>query len=274
MSSALDATMRRHFATVASRYRELRTTDPQPVQIIVGLLRLLPHVVATDVGCGAGRYDALLLRGMGDRTFLHCIDSNEHMLGELKRHLNPQHSGCFETVLGQAGALPLKSETQDAVLTFNAVHHFPLKAFLEESLRVMKPGGYLLVYTRFRGQNERNVWGRYFPQFTDKEARLFEGDELSEAIVGVEGLTLESVIPFHYRRESRLERLVEQAVSHHYSTFSLYSEGEFQEALVQFENNVRRRFGSGPVSYYDENSLVIARKERRSKGGWRAPRVV
>lgn len=168
MSGAMDATMRRHFASVASKYRELRTTDPQPVQLILGLLRLLPYVVAADVGCGARRYDALLLRYMGDRMFLHCTDSSEHMLGELKRHLGNQHSLRFEAMLGQAGSLPLASETQDAVFTFNAVHHFPVKGFLEESRRVMKSGAYLLIYTRFRGQNERNVWVRYFPQFADQ----------------------------------------------------------------------------------------------------------
>lgn len=98
------------------------------------------------------------------------------------------------------------------------------------------------------------------PSLRTKEARLFEEDELSEAIGRVEGLTLESVVPFHYRQESSLERLLEQAMNRHYSTFSLYSDQEFQEALAQFENNVRRRFGGGPIRYYDENSLVISRK--------------
>lgn len=261
MPSAMHATMRRHFASVAPKYSDLRTTDPQPARLISELLRPLPSIVAADVGCGTGSYDALLLNHAGDRILLHCIDSSEHMLGELKLNLGDRYAHHFEAILGQADCLPLASESQDAVVTFNAIHHFPLKEFLEEAHRVMKPGAYLLIYTRFRSQNERTVWGRYFPGFADKERRLLESEDLSETIGGIRGLTIERVVSFSYRRESSLGHLLWQSKNHHYSTFRLYSAGDFQSALAQFESNLRRRFGEGRlIRWLAENSLVIAHK--------------
>ena len=91
----------------------------------------------------------------------------------LKSHLGEQYDGRYDLAVRQADGLPLEDESLDALLTFNAVHHLPLQAFLKEACRVMRPGSHLLIYTRFRSQNARNIWGQYFPQFVDKEDRLY-----------------------------------------------------------------------------------------------------
>ena len=49
--------MSQHFSNVAKKYRNLRTTDSEPISLIVDKLKNLDHVEAVDVGCGAGRYD-------------------------------------------------------------------------------------------------------------------------------------------------------------------------------------------------------------------------
>ncbi|MCH8191935.1 MAG: methyltransferase domain-containing protein, partial [Chloroflexi bacterium] len=66
--------------------------------------------------------------------------------------------------------LPIRAETLDCVLTFNAIHDFPLPGFLQESHRVLKDGGYLFIYTRSRSQNQRTVWGRHFPRSRRRRA--------------------------------------------------------------------------------------------------------
>ncbi len=53
--------MQGHFATVAGVYREMRTTDEEPILHIRDQLSGRPAVTAADIGCGAGRYDHLLL---------------------------------------------------------------------------------------------------------------------------------------------------------------------------------------------------------------------
>ncbi len=47
---------------------------------------------------------------------------------------------------------------------------------------------------------------------------------------------------FRYARTASLGRLLTQARCRHYSTFSLYTEEEFEEACNAFENTIRRRF--------------------------------
>ena len=258
----------RHFSKVAPNYRGLRTTDLEPVRYIANLLKSYQEVVVADVGCGAGRYDRLLFDHMGEGLFLHCVDANEYMLEELESHLGEQYDGRYDLVVAQADDLPLEDESLDAVLTFNAVHHFPLQAFLKEACRVMRPGGHLLIYTRFRSQNARSIWGQYFPRFAEKEDRLYESDPMREAVAVVAGVTLERIEPFRYPRRSSLDRLIEQARGGHYSTFGLYGAEEFEEALEEFKEDVRGRcVNLEAVEWYDENSLVVVRKRRSDQEG-------
>ena len=46
-----------HFSRIAYKYRNLRTTDLEPVLFIKKELQNLTKIVAVDVGCGGGRYD-------------------------------------------------------------------------------------------------------------------------------------------------------------------------------------------------------------------------
>ena len=261
-AAAVKHDLMRHFSYVAASYRGVRTTDVEPVRYIADLLKPCRQVVAADIGCGTGRYDRLLFDHVGEGLFLHCVDANEHMLEELESYLGEQSEGRYDFTVGQADDLPLADESMDVVLTFNAVHHFPLQLFLKEILRVMRSGSRLFIYTRFRSQNARSIWGRYFPRFTEKEDRLYEAGVMREAVASVPGLTLERIVPFRYARQSSLNRLVEKARGRHYSTFSLYGAEEFEEALEGFKEDVRRRsVNQEAIDWYDENSLVVVRKE-------------
>jgi hypothetical protein len=56
----------------------------------------------------------------------------------------------------------------DAMVTFNAIHHFILSDFLGETSRVLQDNGHLFICTRLRSQNERDIWGRFFPNSVKK----------------------------------------------------------------------------------------------------------
>ena len=266
-ATAVTLDLMRHFSDVAPSYRGVRTTDVEPVRYIADLLKPYQQIVAADIGCGAGRYEKLLFDHLGEGLFLRCVDASEHMLAELKSYLGERYDEQYDFAVGQADDLPLTDESVDVVLTFNAVHHFPLELFLKETLRVMRPSSHLFIYTRFSSQNARSIWGRYFPQFPEKENRLYELDIMREAVGSVPGLTLERIEPFRYARQSSLNRLVEQARSRHYSTFSLYGAEEFEEALEGFKGDVRGRFENlEAIDWYDENALVVVRKECELRG--------
>jgi hypothetical protein len=66
----------------------------------------------------------------------------------------------------------------------------------------------------------------HFPNFTDKETRLYELDELEHMIENTPNMNLKSIQFFEYKRSSTLARLEEQAKGYHYSTFRLFSKKE------------------------------------------------
>ena len=248
-------TMDDHFSHVASSYRQIRQTDAEPILFISERLNDLPHVQAADVGCGAGRYDLLLFRHVKN-LHLTCIDLNESMLQQVSDYLTRHHVSRFETL--RANGVEGQHTIHRLVVEGNliAVHHFDLVGFLENAVRVSKPGGKIFIYTRLRSQNARNVWGRHFPSFTKKETRLYELDELDVAIRAVEGVRLERVEPFHYRRKATVAQLVERVRARHYSTFSLYAEDELNSALERFQASLKREFHE-IVEWVDENTLLV-----------------
>lgn len=254
----------RHFSKIAHKYKDLRATDLEPILFIKKKLQNLTKIEAADVGCGAGRYDVELFHYLGERLYLTCIDANENMLNELTKNLKEHKIKNFKAIKASAIALPLAVNSLDAMVTFNAIHHFILPDFLGETSRVLKDKGYLFIYTRLRGQNRRNIWGRFFPQFCEKEKRLYELSELKEMLEKTPILRLESTEYFKYKRMAKLEWLITQTTHHHYSTFDLYDEKEFEETLKKFQGNIIHHFKNPDnIIWDDENIMLVIRKSVR-----------
>ena len=252
-----------HFSSIAPRYRDLRTTDPEPIIRIVKRLRDVSRIRAADVGCGAGRYDLKLSQHMGQKIErLYCLDTTQGMLEQVRDYLTRNRVRDFEAVRSVAQNLPLATEHLNCIFTFNAIHHFHAPGFLSEASRVLKKRGCLFVYTRFRSQNSRNIWGRYFPRFCKKETRLHEFDELQRMISATPRLRVEQLQLFSYQRASTLERLLELARHGHYSTFYLYSKSELSACLTRFEKNIQNSFEDPDnVRWTDENAMLTVRKD-------------
>ena len=257
--------IRHHFSMIAQKYKDLRTTDLLPLSVIKKKLKNLTEIEAADVGCGVGRYDVKLFQYLGERLSLTCIDPNESMLNELVKNLRDHNFRNFKSIRAQASALPLSANSLDSIFTFNAIHHFKLLNFLKEASRVLRNNSSLFIYSRLRSQNKRNIWGEYFPKFHEKETRLYELSGLREELKEVPILNLESVEYFRYRRMAKLEWLLTQAKNYHYSTFFLYDEREFEEALKKFAENIARDFKNpDKIKWSDENiMLVIGKNVRR-----------
>ena len=252
--------MHDHFSAIASKYRNVRTLDAKPILHIKNILKEKPKISMADIGCGDGRYSLELLKCLGDKCYLHCIDSNEKMLTYLENYLIEQNVTNFCIRPGNADKLPLENDSMDCIVSFNAIHHFDIQRFLAEALGCLKNDGHLFIYTRLRNQNSRNIWGQYFPLFTEMENRLYELDELEKHIQNAD-MSIHSTKVFGYSRTTSLDRLVHQAQNNHYSTFTLYDKETFDESLEAFQQNIKKNFGDlGQIKWYDENILLEIRK--------------
>jgi len=259
--SSTPSRLRNHFSKIAHKFDNLRMTDLEPILSIKKKLQNLKKIDVADIGCGEGRYDIELFRYLRERLHLTCVDDNKHMLSTLTKTLRGCKIRSFRTVKTPASAMPLAADSLDAVVTFNAVHHFHVLGFLKEASRVLKDNGYLFIYTRLRSQNKRNIWGRYFPKFHEKEKRLYEPNELKELLSKIPGLRLDYIEYFKYKRMTTLARLMTQATSRHYSTFCFYDKKEFRDALLKFQKNITHHFASPDrITWYDENVMLVIRK--------------
>lgn len=249
--------MHEHFAQLAPTYRQARTTDTEPIEFIRETLKGSSEIRAADIGCGAGRYDLLLFQHINN-LHLTCVDVNASMLEQASKYLRNNGIVHFKTVQGDDSSLPLEPNSMDCILTFNAIHHFNFIRFIEQCAQVIKKNGKIFIYTRLRSQNARNIWGQHFPFFTEKETRLYELDEMRQWIQSVDSLSLETVKSFRHKRQATLDQLVERARIKHYSTFSLYEKDEFEEALIQFQQNIKQQFQNvNRIEWYDENILLL-----------------
>jgi len=248
-----------HFSTVASKYRNIRTLDTEPILHIKNQIDGKSKINMTDVGCGDGRYSIEFLKQLEDKCHMHCVDYNENMLKSLEGYLAEQNITNFCTRQGDANRLPLDNDSMDCIVTFNAIHHFDVPKFLSESLRSLNDEGYLFIYTRLRNQNSRSIWGEYFPLFAEMEDRLYELDELEQYIKNAD-MNIHSTRVFGYSRTSSLDRLVQQAQNNHYSTFALYDKETFDESLGIFQQNIKKNFDDlEQIKWTDENILIEIR---------------
>ena len=250
--------MHDHFLGIAPQYGNLRTTDLGPILYITKKLEGLPKVRAADVGCGSGRYGLGFIEHLGEKCHLFCVDANREMLRHLRHNFVQCGIANFTPLMSDSHRIPIRTDSLDCIISFNAIHHFSLVDFMREASRVLKPNGKLFVYTRLQDQNERTIWGRHFPSFSDKEKRLYQLDELKSAFEGDPNLNINTVKFFEHHRVYPLERLVEQAKGHHYSTFKFYKKNEFRDAMHRFVQNLLVHYDDlDRISWKDQNTLLV-----------------
>ena len=253
-----------HFSKITKNYKALRTLDLEPILYIKNKIRNLPKIEMVDVGCGDGRYSIKLIRALGNKLHLHCIDTNSEMIKRLQASLARNRIKNVKVTKASAENLPVEDNSTDCVFTLNAIHHFKLSEFIKEASRILVDDGYLFIYTRLRSQNRNNIFGKFFPLFCQKETRLYELNELEDILNKIPNLQIQSTETFRFQRCTDMKRLIHQAKHHHYSTFSLYNEKEFEQSLKEFKQNIKINFeDQEKIKWSDEYSLLVIKKTNK-----------
>jgi len=119
----------------------------------------------------------------------------------------------------------------------------------------------LFIYTRLKAQNESTIWGKFFPDFSKKENRLFDIQGLAKRISNKTSLNLKSSESFQHIRSSDIRTLVSKAENKHYSTFSLYTVSEFKKSLAKFIQNIHENFNNPEnIQWVDGNTMLVFQK--------------
>jgi len=259
VTSSVESLMSDHFSQVASIYSQVRTIDYELINYITKKLASMSNIVAADIGCGDGRYSIKLIEKLRNRLSLTCVDNNYEMLQQISKISSNFQN--LQTKQAPAEKLPFDDNSLDCIFSFNAIHHFKINEFVKECNRILKNNGLLFIYTRLKEQNESNIWGKFFPDFSKKENRLFDNHSLTECISSQTSLNLKSTESFQHERSSDIQTLVSKAKKKHYSTFSLYTISEFEKSLGKFKQNIYQNFSNPEnIQWVDENTMFVFQK--------------
>jgi len=259
VTSSVESLMLDHFSQVASIYSQVRTIDYELINYITKKLASMSNIVAADIGCGDGRYSIKLIEKLRNRLSLTCVDNNYEMLQQISKISSNFQN--LQTKHAFAEKLPFDDNSLDCIFSFNAIHHFKINEFAKECNRILKNNGLLFIYTRLKDQNESNIWGKFFPDFSKKENRLFDNHSLTECISNQTSLNLKSTESFQHDRSSDIRTLVSKAEKIHYSTFSLYTVSEFEKSLGKFLQNIHQNFSNPEnIQWVDENTMFVFQK--------------
>ena len=256
---SVESLMSEHFSQVASIYSQVRTIDYELINYITKKLASMSNIVAADIGCGDGRYSIKLIEKLRNRLSLTCVDNNYEMLQQISKISSNFQN--LQTKQAFAEKIPFDDNSLDCIFSFNAIHHFKINEFAKECNRILKNNGLLFIYTRLKDQNESNIWGKFFPDFSKKENRLFDIQSLTKCISNQTSLNLKSSEFFEHKRSSNLQTLVKRAEMKHYSTFSLYTISEFEKSLGKFKQNIYQNFNNPEnIQWVDENTMFVFQK--------------
>lgn len=124
--------------------------------------------VVLDVATGTGRLPQTLLHQPGFKGQVFGLDLSARMLRIARQHLAP-NSERVGLLWTSANPLPFADERFEAVTCLEALEFFPdATAALNELVRVLRPGGWLLITNRVGWE------ARLMPGHTWSQAQLIE----------------------------------------------------------------------------------------------------
>ena len=156
------------FAGAAGEWDKLRGELYGQAFTRSALLALLPHDwTVADLGCGTGQVVAELAPFVGR---VIGVDNSAAMLKAAKRRVNG--TGNVELRRGDLESLPLENAACDAALLVLALTYVPdVAAVVREAVRVLKPGGRLVVVDLLRHDRDdfRRQLGQRWPGFEPEQ---------------------------------------------------------------------------------------------------------
>ena len=150
----------------AHKYDGIKEFEPEWEQFFIARplmhkLRHSPAPLILDVATGTGRVPLTLLDEPRFHGRLVGVDASQKMLALAAEKLRPFHHRAA-LIRQTADRLPFPNNCFDAVTCLESLEFFPSEtAALQEMVRVLKPGGWLLI-TRRRGWEGKAFLSRYY----------------------------------------------------------------------------------------------------------------
>lgn len=194
---------------------------------------LPPHrpLVGVDLGSGTGRFTPALAEAFGGP--IHGVEPAGGMRRAAEAgSIHPRVS----YVAGRAEAIPLPDASADFVLMFLSYHHVADKpAAAREILRVLKPGGRLILRNTFKDRIPNHWWRSYFPRSHDVEVAMFPTEAETRALFEAAGFATIASVQMEIPFEGDIARLVARLKLRAVSVFEHMTEAELDEGFARID---------------------------------------
>lgn len=203
----------------------------------------LATAVCADIGCGSGRWAAVVAPKVGK---LHLVDASDAALDVAKRNLASSANVHFHRA--SVDALPFDDNSLDFAYSLGVLHHVPdTAAAIAAVAPKIKPGGQFLLYLYYAFDN-RPAWFRM----------LWKGSELGRAILSrapssLRNLAADLIAALVYWPLARTARLLDKRGSLPASwPLAIYRDRSFYvmrtDALDRFGTRLEQRFTRAQIA--------------------------
>jgi SAM-dependent methyltransferase len=125
------------------------------------------NAVGADVGCGSGRWAALVAPRVGQ---LHCLDASGEALDVARRNLGWAQNCTFHHA--SVDAMPIAPGSLDFCYSLGVLHHVPdTMAEIRSCVALLKPGAPFLLYLYY-ALDDRPAWFRAIWRGADLARRI------------------------------------------------------------------------------------------------------
>ena len=116
------------------------------------------EAVGIDIGCGSGRWSAVMAPTVGH---LHLLDASSEALAVAQQNLASQHNVTFH--LASIDEIPLPNSSLDFAFSLGVLHHVPdTMAAIRSVAATLKSGAPFLIYLYYALENRpwwyRAIW--------------------------------------------------------------------------------------------------------------------
>jgi ubiquinone/menaquinone biosynthesis C-methylase UbiE len=133
-------------ASNASKLDDPGRNEWLPTAEVLALLAVRPEEVIADVGAGTGYFSLPLAKAAGAVGRVYAVDAQAEMLLWIKGKLNQGAFTNIELIHAEAAQTSLPDSSCDLFFMANIWHEIEDQAaVLQESLRVLKPGGRIAI---------------------------------------------------------------------------------------------------------------------------------
>ncbi|OPG98354.1 SAM-dependent methyltransferase [Chryseobacterium mucoviscidosis] len=147
--------VRKQFAKNADKYvTSVGHAKGDDLSLLVASSQASSDMKVLDIATGGGHV-ANALAPLVEQVI--ALDLTEEMLQVAERFIRGNGHQNVDFVVGDAEHIPLEDDLFDLVTCRIAAHHFPdVSSFVSEALRVLKPGGKLLLIDNVAHERDEN----------------------------------------------------------------------------------------------------------------------